>query len=483
MSGESIYFFQKEGSAEVKQQKSLLNDLTQGKVFNRLFTYSLPYMAAVLCNTLYNLVDLAVIGKFTDSVGVSAVSNAGNLTMLLYATGVALGAGGGIYVSQLVGAKRHKELNETIGTLTTFSLICGIVITLLGIVLARPALTLLNTPEEAMNDAVIYLRICAIGIPFTFCFGNFSDMLRGMGDSVHPLIISVFMILLNLVLDVWFVAGFRWGAAGAAIATTISHIFSLFFSWIFLYRRREQFFFDFKLKSFAMKKDKLLTTIKLSAPILLTNVSIQISMMFVNTFVNEFGVVASAVAGIGSKLTSVTQIVTGAIHSATSAVVGQNMGAGRLDRVEKTVYSGWIICLVYFVFLGTACFAAPEQVFGLFSNDPLVLSLGRRYMAVAFWAILSFCLMSPALGLINGIGYTSLNLVIGLLDSVVARIALSLLFGKVLMWGSEEVAAMMNGIRGLEGFWLGNALAGYVSVILGAVYFFSGRWKNRALLK
>ena len=465
------------------KQKSLVNDLTQGAVFTRLLTYSLPYMLAVLCNTIYGLVDLAVIGKFTDSIGVSAVSNASNLTMFLYAAGVALGSGGGIYVAQLVGSKRHKELNEAIGTMLTFSLLVGAIIWALGTAFAEPMLRLLNTPEEAIPDAVLYLRICAIGIPFTFCFGNFSDMLRGMGDSVHPLIISVFMILLNLVLDVLFVAGFHWGAAGAAIATTISHVFSLFFAWIFLYRRKEQFHFDFKWKSFAMKADKLKIIVKLSAPLLFTSISIQLSMMFVNSYVNEFGIIASAVAGIGSKITSVTQIVTGAVRSATAAVVGQNMGAGRIDRVEKTVYSGWAICLLYFVFLGAACLLIPEQVFSLFSNDAQVLTLGRQYLAVAFWFILSLCLMGPPLGLLNGIGNTSLNMVIGILDGVVARIALSLLFGKVLMWGSEEVAAMMNGIRGLEGFWMGNALAGYVSVILGAAYFFSGRWKTHKLLK
>ena len=465
------------------REKTLMNDLTQGKVFTRLLTYSLPYMLAVLCNTIYNLVDLAVVGKFTDSIGVSAVSNAGNLTMFLYAAGVALGSGGGIYVAQLVGSKRHKDLNEAIGTMLSFSLIVGVVIWVLGTIFAEPMLRLLNTPEEAMHDAVLYLRICCIGIPFTFCFGNFSDMLRGMGDSVHPLIISTFMIALNLVLDVLFVAGFHWGAAGAAIATSIAHIFSMFFAWIFLYRRKEQFHFDFKLRSFAIRKEPLKIIVKLSAPLLLTSISIQLSMMFVNSYVNEYGIFASAVAGIGSKITSVTQIVTGAIRSATAAVVGQNMGAGRTDRVGKTIYSGWAICLIYFVFLGAACIFLPEQVFALFSNDPQVLTLGRQYMSVAFWFILSLCLMAPPLGLLNGIGYTSLNMVIGILDGVVARIALSLLFGKVLMWGSAEVAAVMGGMRGLEGFWLGNALAGYISVILGGAYFFSGRWKTRKLLK
>ena len=448
----------------------MIRDLTEGGIFKCLLVFSLPYMASNFLHTLYTLVDLAIVGRFTDSAGVSAIANAGNITMLLYAVGIGFGAGGGIFISQLVGAKRYDDLQETIGTLTTFCLLCALVLLALGTVLSRPLMRLLNVPAEAYGYAVSYLRICCIGMPFTFCYGTFSDTLRGMGDSLHPLYILIFSTIVNLILDYVFVAVCHWGAAGAAWATVIAQVFSFGFSFVFLYRRREQFHFDFKLRSFAIKRDKLQVAVKLSLPLIAMSAAINISLMFVNSLVNVYGVIASAVSGIGSKIASITQIVTGSVQNATSAMVGQNMGADKPERAKKTVYAGWVICMLFFIIPALLCFVFPEQAFRLFSNAPEVIAMSRSYMSICFWMFLSCCLMAPTLGLINGVGNTMLNMIIALLDGVIARIGLSLLFGRTLGMG-------------LEGFWLGNALAGYVSVILAALYFFFGNWQDRRLLQ
>ncbi len=450
--------------------KTVIRDLTEGNVFRKLLVFSLPYMASNFFHTLYTLVDLAIVGRFTDSAGVSAIANAGNITMLLYAVGVGFGAGGGIYIAQLVGAKRYGDLQETIGTLTTFCLVCSLALLVLGTALAEPLMKLLNVPAEAFPYAVAYLRICCIGMPFTFCFGTFGDTLRGMGDSIHPLYILLFATVINIILDYVFVAIFGWGSSGAAWATVISQMFSFMFAFVFLYRRREQVHFDFKLRSFAIKKDKLAVAVRLSLPLITMSAAINISMLFVNSFVNAFGLIASAVTGIGSKMTGLGQIVTSAIQNATSAIVGQNMGAEKPERARKTVFAGWTICIIFFAFLAVLSLGFPEWLFSIFSNDPEVIAMGRSYMRIYVWMFLAFCLMAPTLGLINGVGNTVLNMVIALLDGVVARIALSLLLGRTMGMG-------------LEGFWLGNTLAGYVSVILAGLYFFCGKWKNRRLLK
>ena len=452
------------------REKTVIRDLTEGNVFQRLLIFSLPYMLSNFFHTLYTLVDLAIVGRFTDSAGVAAIANAGNITMLMYAVGIGLGAGGGIYIAQLVGARRYDDLQETIGTLTTTALLGALVLLVLGMTLAEPILRLLNVPAEALPYAVAYLRICCVGMPFTFCYGTFGDTLRGMGDSIHPLYILIFSTVINMVLDYIFVAIFGWGSAGAAWATVIAQIFSFGFAFVFLYRRREQFHFDFKLRSFAIKRDKLAVTVRLSLPLITMSIAINVSMMFVNAFVNSYGLIASAVTGIGNKMTSISQVVTGAIQNSMSAVVGQNMGAEKPERAKKAVYAGWVICMVFFVFLAVLSLVFPEQLFSIFSNDPEVIAMSRSYMAIYVWMFLAFCLMAPALGLINGVGNTVLNMVIALLDGVVARIALSFLFGRVMGMG-------------LEGFWLGNAMAGFVSVILAGLYFFFGRWENRRLLK
>ena len=451
-------------------EKSVIRDLTEGSVFKRLIIFSLPYMASSFLHTLYTLVDLAIVGRFTDSAGVAAISNAGNISMLIYAVGIGLGAGGGIYIAQLVGAKQYQELKSSIGTLTTASLVAALIIVSLIGPLTPALMRLLNVPEEAFPYAVSYLRICCVGVPFTFCYGGFGDTLRGMGDAIHPLYILIFSTIVNMILDYVFVAIFRWGAAGAAWATVIAQIFSFGFAYVFLYRRREQFHFDFKLRSFAIKKDKIRIMLKLSIPLITMSTVINISFMFVNSLVNGYGLIAAAVTGIGSKIASISQIVTSSIQNATSAIVGQNMGAGKPERAKKTVYAGWGVTMPFFALLAILCLVIPEQAFSLFSNDPAVIAMSRSYMGIYVWMCLAFCLMAPTLGLINGVGNTMLNMIIALLDGVVARIALSLLFGRTFGMG-------------LEGFWLGNALAGYVSVILAGLYFFFGKWEDRRLLK
>ena len=452
------------------QERTMIRDLTEGNVFRKLLVFSLPYMISNFLHALYTLVDLAIVGQFTDSAGVAAIANAGNITMLLYAVGISFGAGGGIYIAQLVGAKRYDDLQETIGTLTTFCLVCALGLLALGIALAEPVVRLLNVPQDAHNYAVAYLRICCIGMPFTYCYGTFSDTLRGMGDSVHPLYILLFSTVTNTILDYVFVAVFGWGSSGAAWATVIAQICSFAFSFVFLYRRREQFHFDFKLRSFAIKKDKLAVAVKLSAPLIAMAAAINISVMFVNALVNGYGLIASAVTGIGNKLTSLSQIVASAIQNATSAVVGQNMGAEKPGRARKTVYAGWSVTMVFFVLLAVLSLVFPEKLFSLFSNDPEVIAMSKEYMSIYVWMFLAFCIMAPPLGHINGVGNTLLNMVIALLDGVVARIGLSLLFG----WSLG---------MGLQGFWWGNALAGFVSVVLAVLYFFFGKWEHRRLLK
>ncbi len=453
----------------MESNKTMIRSLTEGNLTRLMVRFSLPFMASNLMNMLYTLVDLAIVGLFVGSVGLSAVSVAGQITMLCYAVGTGYGNGGQIFVAQLVGSGRREELRETIGTLVSFCALMSIVVCALGIGLARPLLELLNTPGEAMEAAVVYLITCCCGYPFTFIFGTFSDMLRGMGDSKRPFIIMSVAAMMNVVLDLLFVAAFHWGTFGAAFATIISQAFSCVFTLVFLYRRRESFGFDFKCSSFRIVGSKLLTVTKLAVPLVVMSMAINISMMFVTSYVNDYGVVATAVAGVGGKLYSVMNVVTSAVQAATASMVGQNLGAGRQDRASKTIWIGWGICLAFFAVVGTCSLLFPRQIFRLFSSDPAVLDLSVSYMRTAFWMFLSFALMAPPLGLINGVGFTSLNLLIALLDGVAARIGFSLLLG---------ITAGM----GLEGFWYGSALAGYVSVILAGAYFFSGKWKTRKLI-
>ena len=450
-------------------QKSMINDMTQGPLAKQIILYSAPLALANLLQTLYNLVDLAVVGNVVGSVGVSAVSIAGQITFLLYALGIGLGSGMQILISQQVGAGDLEGVRRTTGTSLSFTVILAVIVTAVGLIFKDWGLRVLNTPDEAWVDATEYMFWCCLGIPFTYGYGSLCAVLRGMGDSKRPMYIIGAAAITNMVLDIALVWGLGMRAKGAAIATAIAQLVSFLFALIYLYRHRDSFGFDFKPESFRIHGPTLRTVVSLAAPLAFMNISITISMSFVNAWVNAYGVVASAVGGIGSKLYSLANIVTMSMQTAEATFTGQNIAARRLDRVKRSMYVCVGVCLGYWVILSGICLLFPKAVFGIFNSEPEVLAMAPSYMTILVVMFLSFATMSPGLGLINGVGHVKLNFIIALADGVVARIGLCLLMANVLGMG-------------LYGYWWGSALAGFVSTIAAWIYFFSGRWEKRKLL-
>ena len=455
---------------ETLKKSSMVNDLTQGSIFKKLLLFSLPFMGANLLNTLYTLVDLAIIGRFLGSEALSAASNSGQITFMLYAIGIGLGGGGQVLISQLTGAGKREEYQETIGTLVTFGILSAVVTTIIGITCARPLLSLIRTPAEVLDQAVDYLVCCAFGFIFCVGFNTFSAILRGMGDSRTPFLISAVCAVMNVVLDLLLVAVIPLGVSGAAIATSISQFCSFVFAIVYLYPRREKFGFDFKLRSFRMHAKKLSTILRLSVPLMVSSISISMSLTFINSYINPYGVVASAVNGVGSKLSSIMQVITHAMQPAVSAFVGQNMGAGKPERAKRSVWCALVIGVAFWCVVALVCTITPRGVFSLFSKETEVLDLAVDYLKINIWNYFAWAVMSPALGLMGGVGASTMQLGVSMLDGVVARIGLSLLFGITLGMG-------------LSGFWIGSAMATYVTVILGWLFFFFGNWKTRSIVQ
>lgn len=453
----------------MNERETLINDLTEGPLKKQLLLFSVPLVLGNLMHTLYNLVDMAIVGQFVGSAGLSAVATSGTITMLLYGLGMGLGTGGQILIAQQVGAKDEKGINTTIGTYFTFTVILALCVTFFGILFRSPLLRLLNTPQEAWQEAVEYLFWCCLGIPFTYLNGGMSAILRGMGESRQPTIFIAAAAISNVVLDLIFVAVLGMRAKGAAMATSLAQLIGCVWCLMFLYRNHRRFGFVMKAESFRMEKKTLFTIVRLAAPAAFQTMAINVSMIFVNSWVNAYGVVASAVNGVGSKLYSLFSIVTHAMQSAVATFTGQNIAAGRQDRVRRGVYTAVGYSMIFWVLSVGICVFLPRQLFGLFTQETAVLDMAPEYMFIQIFMYLGFALMSTPLGFITGVGHVNLNLVIAVGDGVVARIGLSLLF------------AMAFGM-GLHGYWWGNAMAGFVSVIWGWLYFFSGRWKNRRLV-
>lgn len=450
-------------------EKKLINNMTEGSLVKQLIIFSFPLIVANLLQALYNTVDMVVVGQFVGSSSMAAVSTGGE--MFRFFTNMASGfcMGGQIMIAQHVGAGDRDGIKSCIGTIFTFILGLSAVLMAVGLSMHSTLLSWLNTPAESVEQANSYVVICCIGLPFIAGYNCVSSVLRGMGDSRHPLVFIAIATGINLMLDVILVRFFRMGAAGAAIATVASQGFSVVVSVVFLYRNREAFAFDFKPSSFRPDRRKLVTLVRVGGPLAIQHIAINISQLFVTSHINAYGLAASAVAGVGNRIHSMLSIVSSGISSAGGTMIGQNLAAGKQERAKRIVYVGLAASSVLLVINVTIALAFPKQIFSLFNDEKEVLDMAVGFMKIQCWAFLGSALMGPYGSMVNGSGFSELGLAIGLFDGVVARVGLSILMGEVLGMG-------------LNGYFYGNALARMGSALIQIIYFYSGKWRTRRLL-
>ncbi len=449
-----------------KSSDTLIRDLTQGSVTRLLLIFAFPLLCSNLLQTVYNMVDMIVIGQFVGREGLSAVSIGGDVLHFLTFLVMGFSNAGQVILSQYIGAGNRDRIRGTIGTMFTVTFISSVGLTIVCYLGLDAFLHAMNTPAECFDYARQYGLTCVLGLVFIYGYNLVSAILRGMGDSKHPFIFIAVATVVNLVLDLVFVAGLGMGPFGAALATVIGQGVSFLWAIFYLYRHKESFGFDFKPASFKPDPEVLPKLIRLGLPMILQSAAINFSMLFVNSYINSYGVVASAVTGVGNKLGSITAVVTNALSTAGSSMVGQNLGAEKYHRVPKIIGVSMVIDLAFAALLSFLTICFPRTIFGLFNSDPQVLDMSMTYIPVAVLLYVGFAMRSPFFALINGSGNAKLNLIVGLLDGVICRVGLAMLMG----------LAMGMGIMG---FWLGNAFAGYMPFLIGGVYFLTGKWKRR----
>jgi putative MATE family efflux protein len=323
----------------------------------------------------------------------------------------------------------------------------------------------LNIPPEAYDEAREYCIVCFQGMLFIFGYNIVSAILRGMGNSKYPLMIIIAATVINLILDLLFVGKLNMGVRGAALATIIGQGMSFVGSMIYLLQKKEAFGFDFKPGSFIIDFTALKFLLKLGIPLALQFGTVNISKLFVSSWINSYGLIVSAVNGIGTKIGLAGSIVTNGFGSAGAVMIGQNFGAGKTNRIVKIIYISFVWGLIFTLTLSIINILFPEQIFRLFNNDPRVLAMSHDYVIIAVLNFIGFALRTPMMALMNGLGNGRLAIVVGILDGVVARVGLAMLMG-------------ISMGMGFMGFWYGNVLAGYIPFVIGGIYFWSGLWKK-----
>ena len=435
----------------------------------QLVTFSFPFILSNFLHQMYNLADMVIVGRFVGSAGLAAVSNGGELALMYLFLSIGFCSAGQILISQRVGAREFDRIQPAIGTLFSFTFLFSVAITVFSVLTCDLSLRLIRIPQEAYSYARDYTMVSFLGFVPVAAYNTVSSVLRGLGDAKHPFIFISLAAILNILLDLLFVGVFGMGCFGAAFATILAETISFVISLAFLIRNREKCFFDFRWKSFAMKKEELTAIIKLGLPISLQNGAVFISMLAIDSYINACGLVAAAATAVGNKFTVFVTTCTAALQTTGSSMVAQNFAAGEMKRVRKTLGCILIICLAFSGVLAAVLLVMPEQTFALFDKNPEVIAMSRQFAPMGAAILLGYATRSAAIAHMNGIGNSRLSLIVGLVDGVAVRIVVSILLGVTLGLG-------------IRGFWLGNACANQVFGIVGVVYFFFGKWENRKRL-
>ena len=415
---------------------------------------------------LLNTVDMVVVGQRLGEAGTSAVSIGGSVAMFLNAFINGFSAAAQVIIAMMVGAKKKNQISGFVSTVSGFIFVCSIVAMLIMIPLTDTMLQLLNTPEEAYAGAFEYSRICLYGIIPIFAYHIISSIVRGMGDSRHPLMFIVIACGLNIVLDFVFVLGFDMGVGGAAIATVLAQLVSVVFSIGLLIVKRDAFELSIKKRDFFVwNKHHLSEFVKLAIPMAISNSAIQIASMVISSFTNDYGTSVSAFSGIRSNISTTANLILGAVATAGAMIIGQNIAAGNIKRVNGILLRIGIITMSIAAILSIAFMLFPITLFKIFTNEPDVLAIVKPHMPILIMTFVIAGLHPITRALITGSGNKRINLIIALIDAIIARIGLALIFGVWLDWG-------------YMGMWFGTTVAGFVPIIIGAVFYLTGVWKR-----
>ena len=450
------------------QAKRVGRDLTEGPILPALLAFSVPIVLSSMIQQLYSMVDLMVIGKYVGNIGTVGVSTGGELSDLMTPIASGLAGAGQIYIAQLAGAKDGDRIKRATGTLLTFFMALSIIFTVGTFLFYVPVLHWLNCPNEAFQAASNYMLITAVGMPFIFGYNAVCAVLRGMGESQKPLIFIIVAAAVNIVLDLFLVAVIPLEETGTAIATVGSQIGAFLAAFFFMYRRREEMGFRLQWSYFRVNRRDLMVILKLGIPQLIRTLSVQGSMLWVKSSINAYGMVASATYSVGNKIEKFMNMFINGIDVAGGAMVGQNLGARKTDRVRKIIFELLVVSLSMACIVAALFVAIPDVFYSVFTNEAEVIEAGRTYLKIMAVGCFVIGAAGAMKSLVTGAGAALLSLTIGVLDGV-TRVLVCLLMFHVLHQGAQSY------------FW-GAAFCQAVPGLISGVYFLSGKWTKRKLL-
>lgn len=434
--------------------------MTEGSIFKSILFFSVPLILGNLLQQMYNAVDSIIVGNDVGRDALAAVGSSTSLIYLLIAFSQGAAVGAGVVVSQHLGAKDKKGVHAAVHTALAIAVILGLLLTVGGILFSRPLLVWMNTPTEILQESVTYLQIYSGGMVFNVVYNMAAGIMNAAGNSKRSLRYLAVASIVNVVLDLLLIAGFKMGVTGAAIATNISQVVSCVLAMLFLMGVPEQYRVNWK--EIKIQKRVALRIIQIGLPTGFQNMVISLSNMLVQSSVNAFG--AAAMAGFGAymKIDGFNILPITSFSMAVTTFTGQNYGAGKFDRVKKGMVVPMMMGVIYTLVLGALLLTFSEPAIRLFNQDADVIAIGMtamRYFCPFYWTL---SILHALAGTVRGTGKSVPPMVILILSLCVFRI----------WW----IAFVMPHFSTIDGVFVLYPVSWIFGMVLMALYTWKGNW-------
>ena len=447
------------------EQRLDRKDLTQGVVWKKLLIFFLPIAAGTCIQQLYNAVDGLIVGRYVGTIALAAVGgSSAQIINLLIGFFVATTAGASVVIAQVYGARRDEDVRLAAGNALAVFALLGLVLMAFGLIATPAMLRLLRTPEDTMEASVLYLRIYFLGVPFVLILNMESNMLRSVGDSFSPFLYMVAGCISNIVLDTVFVLVFHWGVAGVAIATVLAQVLNMgLLTWKLL-RTKESY--RLSLKELKLKGVYLQNMLRLGIPSGLQSSMYAVSNMIIQVGVNSLGTVVVASWAMSGKTDGIFWAVSNALGAAITSFIGQNLGAGRQDRVKLCVKQGLILSFSITVTLSALIMLLGRPMLHILTEDQAVIDTTYQIMTYFVPYYFTWTLIEVLSAVLRGAGDAVRPVVIIGLGICLLRI----------VW----ILTLFQWVHTLMVLSLCYVVSWVVTSIAMTVYYRHGRWMQRS---
>lgn len=401
-------------------KRSFEMNMTEGSIMDKLIAFAVPLMLTGWLQLLFNAVDIIIVGRFTGSDALAAVGSTTALINMMINLFIGVSIGTNVLAARYFAAGLRKDLHGTVHTSVAFAIISGFFMMAVGILLARPALTLMDTPENVINQSVLYMRIYFCGMPFFMVYNFCAAVLRAIGDTRRPLIILTIAGGINAGLNYILVRYFALGVAGVAIATVVSQLISCIMVLYLLITTDGDYKLNFR--ELSIKWKYLKDIFKVGIPAGLQSTVINFSNALLQSSVNTFG--SNAMAGytaannvLGFLYTSVN-----AITQACMSFISQNLGAGKRKRIDRILINCVVLELFFSLFIGGLAYIYAKEVMYIYTTNPVDIAFGLEIMSVSTFTYFLCAIMDLIPGAMRGLGHSSLPMVLSIVGTVGTRI-------------------------------------------------------------